>query len=147
MSPKQALGRHTLVDHRTDIYSLGASLYELLTLHPVLEGADRHDLIRQIANEDPKPLRRVKRDIPEELETIVLKSLAKNPEERYATAQEMENDLQRFLEDRPVLARRPSLLQHGAKWSSRHQPMIGAAAGLLMLALALSLISSIQIWR
>src|SRR5262249_35297607 len=109
MSPEQALAKRVVVDHRTDIYSLGATLYELLTLEPAFAGSDREELLRQIAFEGPKPPRRYNKAIPADLETIVLKVLAKNPAERYATAQEVADDLRRFLEHKPIQARRPSL--------------------------------------
>src|SRR5262249_4661674 len=87
MSPEQALAKRVLVDHRTDVYSLGATLYELLTLEPAFNGSDRQELLRQIAFEEPKAPRRLNRAIPIELETIILKALEKNPADRYATAQ------------------------------------------------------------
>src|SRR5205823_7117181 len=99
MSPEQALARRVETDHRTDVYSLGATLYELLTLEPVFNGRDRQELLRQIAFEAPKPPRRLNRAIPAELETIVLKALEKNPTDRYATAQELADDLERYLKD------------------------------------------------
>jgi eukaryotic-like serine/threonine-protein kinase len=147
MSPEQALARHALVDHRTDIYSLGATLYELLTLHPVLKGVDRQDLIRQIIHEEPRLPRSINRDIPMELETIVLKALAKEPQERYASAQELQDDLQRFLEDRPILARRPTMVQRSAKWVRRHKPAVAFVMGLFVLALLSSVISTILIYQ
>src|SRR5437870_7948492 len=75
MSPEQALAKRVIVDHRTDIYSLGATLYELLTLEPAFSGHDRQELLRQIAFEEPKPPRRLNRAIPVELETVVLKAM------------------------------------------------------------------------
>ena len=147
MSPEQALARHALVDHRTDIYSLGATLYELLTLHPVLKGVDRQDLIRQITYDDPRPPRSINRDIPTELETIVLKALAKEPQERYACAQELQDDLQRFLEDRPILARWPTLIQRSTKWLRRHKPAVAGVIALLVLTLLSSVISTILIYH
>ena len=102
MSPEQAGAQRGLVDHRTDVYSLGMTLYELLTLSPAFEGADPRRLLEQIASEEPRPLRSVDRDIPVELEIIVLKAIAKNPAERYSTAQELADDLQRFLADQPI---------------------------------------------
>jgi WD40 repeat protein/serine/threonine protein kinase len=137
MSPEQALARHGLVDHRTDVYSLGATLYELLTLEPVFRGKDRQELLRQIAFEEPQPPRRLQRAIPAELETIVLAALEKNPADRYATAQELADDLRRFLDDRPIQARRPTLRQRAARWARRHQPIVWAAG----LSLALSLMT------
>src|SRR6185503_11058326 len=76
MSPEQSLGKR-VVDHRADIYSLGVTLYELLTLEPVFAGQDRVELLRQIAFDEPKPPRRIDPRIPPELETIVLKAMAK----------------------------------------------------------------------
>jgi serine/threonine protein kinase len=82
MSPEQALAQRVVIDHRTDVYSIGATLYELLTLEPVFTGRDRQELLRQIAFEEPKSPRRLNRAIPAELETIVLKALEKSPAER-----------------------------------------------------------------
>src|SRR5262249_297810 len=111
MSPEQALGQRTLLDHRTDIYSLGVTLYELLTLEPAYNGRSREEVLRQLSFEDPPPPKRLNRAIPAELETIVLKAMNKAPEERYGTAQELADDLRRFLEDRPIQAKRPTLRQ------------------------------------
>ena len=138
MSPEQALARRALVDHRTDIYSLGVTLYELLTLRPAFDGADRQELLSQITHDDPKPPRAIDKAIPVELETIVLKATAKNPSDRYTTAQEMADDLQRFLDDKPVLARRPTVLEKAMKWSRRHRSVVGSALALLLIATAAS---------
>src|SRR5579872_4322879 len=119
MSPEQALAQRVVIDHRTDIYSLGATLYELLTLEPVFNGRDRQELLRQIAFEEPKPPRRLNKAIPTELETIVFKALEKNSAERYATAQEMADDLERFLKDEPIRAQKPGLVQRARKWARR----------------------------
>ena len=85
-----------LIDQRTDLYSLGVTLYELLTLEPAFRGSDRQELLRQIAFEEPRPPRWLCRDIPLELETVVLKAMRKNPAERYATARDMAATLQRI---------------------------------------------------
>jgi serine/threonine protein kinase/Flp pilus assembly protein TadD len=142
MSPEQALAKRAVIDHRTDVYSLGATLYELLTLKPVFPGTDRQELLRQIAFEEPAPPRRLNQAAPTELETIVLKALEKNPAERYATAQEVADDLRRFLDDRPIQARRPSVVQRARKWGQRHRSLVVAAAVCLLVTLA-SLLGSV----
>jgi tetratricopeptide (TPR) repeat protein len=139
MSPEQALGKRALVDQHTDIYSLGVTLYELLTLEPAFAGHNREELLRQIAFEEPRPPRRLNQAVPGELETIVLKALAKDPAERYATAQELADDLERFLRDEPIQARRPTVLQRARKWARRHRAVVrtvllGLAAVVLVLA-------------
>jgi hypothetical protein len=136
MSPEQALAKRGLVDHRTDIYSLGMTVYELLTLHPAFDGADRQALLQQITFDEPRPPRGLEKNIPVELETIVLKATAKNPAERYSTAQELAGDLHRFLEDRPILARRPKLWEKALKWGRRHKAVVVSTAVLLLLTLA-----------
>jgi hypothetical protein len=139
MSPEQAAGQRVLIDHRTDVYSLGATLYEWLTLRPIFPGEDRRTLLQQILQEEPRPPRQCDRSIPLELETIVLKAVAKAPSERYATAAAMAADLRRFLDEQPILARRPSLIDRTRKWMRRHPSFVGAAVLLLIfgvLALA-----------
>jgi serine/threonine protein kinase len=141
MSPEQALAKRVVIDHRTDVYSLGATLYELVTLRPAFTGTDRQELLRQIAFEEPLAPRRVNRKVPAELETIVLKAMEKNPADRYATAQELANDLRRYLEDKPIQAKRPTLAQRAAKWARRHQGAVliaAALSGLVALALGAS---------
>jgi tetratricopeptide (TPR) repeat protein len=134
MSPEQALAKRVVVDQRTDIYSLGVTLYELLTLQTPFASENRQELLRQIAFDEPKGLRRINRQIPVELETIVLKAMEKNPADRYGTAQEVADDLRHFLEDKPIRARRPTLLQRARRWSRRHRPVVWAAAVVLLMA-------------
>jgi WD40 repeat protein/serine/threonine protein kinase len=147
MSPEQALAKRVAVDARTDVYSLGATLYELLTLQPTYNGRNREEVLRQIAFEEPRPPRRVNPKVPGELETVVLKAIAKNPEERYTTAQELADDLRRFLEDKPITARRPSLRQRAAKWARRHKTVVRAAVVVLLLAVVALAVSTGLIWR
>jgi tetratricopeptide (TPR) repeat protein len=137
MSPEQALARHGLVDHRTDIYSLGATLYELLTGRPAAEGRDRQEILSRVADDGPPPPRLLNRAVPAELETIVLKALEKDPQDRYATAQELADDLRRFVEDRPIRARRTPVRIRLSRWARRHRALIAAAAALLLTALVL----------
>jgi tetratricopeptide (TPR) repeat protein len=136
MSPEQALGKRVVVDHRTDVYSLGATLYELLTLQPAFAGSDRQELLRQIAFEEPKRPRRINKSIPAELQTIVLKAMEKNPADRYATAKELADDLRRYLEDKPIRARRPSLALRVRKWARRRTAAVRAAVFCLVVTLA-----------
>lgn len=144
MSPEQAAGRRIPVDHRADVYSLGATLYELLTLQPIFAGDDRASLLHQILNDDPRPLRQWDLAIPTELETIVLKATAKTPGERYASAGEMAADLRRFLDERPILARRPTLADRSRKWMRRHPSFVAAAIILLVcLLVGLSIFSAL----
>ena len=115
MSPEQASGQRVVLDHRTDIYSLGATFYELLTLHPLFAGRTRHTLLSDVLNHDPRSPRSLDRRIPEELEIVVLKAISKNPADRYASAQELADDLHRFLRDEPIWAKRPSLVVGGGR--------------------------------
>jgi len=134
MSPEQALGKKGIVDQRADIYSLGITLYELLTLKPAFPGNDRQELLRQIAEDDPSPPRRLNKAIPDALETIVLKAIAKEPGARYATAQDLADDLVRFLAGQPIAAKRPSLAKVAARLARRHKRLVAGIAALLVLA-------------
>jgi eukaryotic-like serine/threonine-protein kinase len=136
MSPEQALAKRGYLDHRTDIYSLGTTLYELLTLRPAIDGQDRQELLRKIAQDEPSPLRRINPAIPRELETILLKAMSKEPGSRYDTAQELADDLRHFLEHRPIKARRPTLAERAAKWARRHRPLVASAVVMAILAAA-----------
>jgi tetratricopeptide (TPR) repeat protein/serine/threonine protein kinase len=138
MSPEQALARHGLVDHRTDVYSLGATLYELLTLRPAVDGHDKHELLKRVAFEEPVAPRKLEKGVPAELETIALKALTKEPVGRYATAGELADDLRRFLEDKPIQAKPPTLLQRTAKWARRHKLVAAGLAAVLVAAAILA---------
>ena len=134
MSPEQALGKRVPLDHRTDIYSLGVTLYELLTLEQAFPGDDARLLMQRIAVEEPRRPRTLNPATPAELETILLKAIAKDPEDRYATAQELADDLRRFTEDRPIHARRPSPWKRAAQWTRRHPAAVRAGAIILLLS-------------
>lgn len=147
MSPEQAYAKRLVVDHRSDLFSLGATLYELLTLRHAFDGKTRTDILRQIAFEDPIPPRRIDASVPEDIEIIVLKCLAKNPDERYQTADEVANDLQAWLSDEPIKARRPSLQQRTRKWARKHRVFVNtlaAASVITILAVISSLAYAVQ---
>jgi WD40 repeat protein/serine/threonine protein kinase len=147
MSPEQALAKHGLVDHRTDVYSLGVTLYELLTGTPAVNGKDREEILNAITLDEPRPPRRLDSAIPHDLETIVLKAMEKNPAERYTTAQELADDLGCFLTDRSIRARRPALVQRIRKWGRRHTGVVRAAVVVLVLATVGSIAAASVIWQ
>jgi serine/threonine protein kinase len=138
MSPEQASGQKALLDRRTDVYSLGATFYELLTLVPIFKGRDVQFLLHQVLHAEPRPLRQLDKAIPAELETIILKSVSKNPDDRYRSAGDLAADLQRYLDHQPILARRPSLVERARKWSRRH-PSVVISGMLLMTVVAVAL--------
>jgi eukaryotic-like serine/threonine-protein kinase len=145
MSPEQALAKRGIVDHRADIYSLGVTLYELLILQPTYAADDRQELLNQIAFNEPRRLRLLDHQIPVELESIVGKAIEKDPADRYGTALELADDLQRYLDQRPILARLPSLTTRLVKWSKRHVGMVWTLVlAALTLAVALG-VSTVQI--
>jgi WD40 repeat protein/serine/threonine protein kinase len=147
MAPEQVLSHHGLVDHRADVYALGCTLYELLAGRPAVDAAERAEVLRRIAFEDPAPPRKLDKAIPAELETVTLKCLAKNPSERYATAGELADDLRRWLGHQTIKAKPPSLRQKAAKWVRRHRPVVLTAAGLLaMLAVTLVAATALSVW-
>lgn len=144
-SPEQVLARQGVVDQRSDVYSLGATLYELLTIRPLFEGQDRNELLRQIASEEPRPPRSIHSSVPRELETVVLKALGKESSERYPTSRELADDLQRYLDNRPVLARRPSAVERLWKLARRHPSVVAASLVIMLLLVAGSLLSTFLI--
>ena len=147
MSPEQAAGRAVVLDQRTDVYSLAVTLYELLTLERALPGETRGELLHQIGSVDPRPPRSIDRNIPPELETILMKAAAKDPADRYATAGAMADDLRRFLHDEPIQARPPSLWDKTVKWTRRHKAIAVSAVAMLVFALVGLTISTVLIAR
>jgi serine/threonine protein kinase len=136
MSPEQAMAKHGLVDHRTDIYSLGVTLYELLTGVPAIPGTDRHELMQRIAFEEIVPPRQHEPSIPLDLETVLLKALAHEPASRYASAQEFADDLRRWLDSKPVRAKRPGVADRLGKWTRRNRAVVVTAAICLLVSMA-----------
>lgn len=147
MSPEQALGRKAGVDHRSDVYSLGATLYEALTLGPVFEPCDNRELVRRIADELPRSPRRVNPKVPRDLDTIVMKALSKEPSDRYGSCQELAEDLRRFRDDRPIAARPPTAGERFHRWSRRNKVLVQAAAAAVLVALGLMSASTLLLYR
>ena len=146
MSPEQALAKRVVVDHRTDIYSLGVTLYELLTQGPAYSGRDRQEILRRIAFEEPRVPRKLNPSIPPALETIVLKAMAKDPSGRYASARDLADDLRRFLNHEPIRARRSGPTERLMMWA-RRRPAIAALVCLVALVSSVGFVVSGAQWR
>ncbi|QGJ69956.1 Hypothetical protein PBC10988_16450 [Planctomycetales bacterium 10988] len=120
-----------------DIYALGLSLYELITLKPAFEGSSHSQLIQKITDGEPIAPRKLAPDLPRDLETIILKSIAREPKQRYATAAEMQDDLERYKDGRPIRARRSSVPERLWRWSVRHPALAVLSAATILLAFGL----------
>jgi eukaryotic-like serine/threonine-protein kinase len=136
-------------DRRGDIYSLGATLYELLALRPAFEDSDQIRLLDRIRNDPPVPPRQLDRNIPRDLETIVLKALAKDPDDRFGSAGELANELRRFIEGRPIRSRPVSFVERFWRWCKRDPWLAGAniAAAFLATVFALSALAVAVVFR
>ena len=139
MAPERFRGEG---DVRADVYALGLTLYELLTLRPGFESSDRLQMIERIKTEEPIRPRTVDSRIPRDLETIVLKAIDKDPDRRYPTADAMAEDLRRYLDDEPVLARRTTALERYARWARRN-PGVAVLAAVLTAVLLLVTVGSL----
>lgn len=143
MSPEQLSGEAGSVDHRTDIYSLGATMYEWLSLAPPYPGDTRERVISQILTTEPVALRTLNAEIPVDIETICLKAMERDLSRRYQTAAEMRDDLQRFALSQPIQARRSGAVTRMRKFIGRHQlASITSVAAVLALGLTAALLST-----
>jgi tetratricopeptide (TPR) repeat protein len=139
MAPEQASGANDQIGPCTDVYALGAILYELLTGHPPFRASSTWATLAQVREREPVPPSQVQPGVPRDLETICLKALHKQPARRYARACELADDVRRFLDHVPILARRTPAWERARKWA-RRKPMAAAfAAALMLAALATSL--------
>ncbi|MEZ6117925.1 MAG: protein kinase [Pirellulaceae bacterium] len=145
MSPEQALAKRFVLDHRTDIYSLGMTLYELLTWKPAFAGQDRLELLNQISMTEPVPIRKVQANVDRDLETIVHRCVQKDPAHRFATAQDLADELQRYLHGRPILSEPPNAWERLVRWTNRHQTLASTIAVTIFLAFVLATVSAAMI--
>ena len=125
MSPEQTGQRDSPIGPAADIYGLGVILYQLLTGRTPFQGTNAADVMDQILNIEPVPLRQLRRDTPRDLETICLKCLEKKPTNRFSSAQNLADELERFLEGKPIVSRPASLLERGLRWCQRKPSMAG----------------------
>ncbi len=147
MSPEQAVGNRAEMDHRTDIYSLGITLYELLTLEPAIKGDGYRQMLNQVAEHDPPSPKSLAPALPIELDTIVRKAISKAPADRYSSAQLFAEDLQSWMEDKPIAAKPPSIFERIAKWRRRNSGVVAMASMVLMAATLGLLITTLVIYR
>src|SRR5262249_352919 len=132
MAPERFNGQGDL---RSDTYSLGLTLYELLALRPAFDEADRNKLVKRVMHDEPVRPRKLNPSVPAHLETVVLKAIARHPAHRYQTAGALADDLQRFLDGRPITARPVGHIERAVKWVRRN-PVVTGAALAVVLALA-----------
>jgi hypothetical protein len=145
MAPEQAAGQHKLIGPATDVYGLGATLYELLTGQPPFQGESDAAVLDQVRNREPAPPRRLLKGVPRDLETICLKCLSKEPHERYASADDLAEDLRRWRQREPIVARRPGAGKKLLLWA-RRRPTAAFAALLLVLLLAVGGVAGSVSW-
>jgi hypothetical protein len=140
MAPEQAAGKPGSVGPATDVYALGAILYELLAGRPPFRGETPLETIRQVVRDEPVPPRRLSRRVPRDLEAVCLRCLRKEPAERYATAEALAEELRRYLSGEPVLTRPAGVVRRAARWVGRHRAMAaltGAVLAAVLLPFAL----------
>ena len=141
MSPEQITAGRVPLDHRTDIYSLGATLYELLTFEPPFPGTSRDEVLANIIQKEPVPPRRHNRKISVDLETICLKAMERDPGRRYASAAEFAADLRRLLRSEPLMARPQWIVTKLARRAARHKVTVSLGAGLVVVLVAAGIVA------
>lgn len=144
MSPEQLHGDVRSVDSRTDVFSLGATLYELLTLRPVRRGESRAALLASKVEDAAAP-RSINPAVPLDLETIVLRAIAAEPDQRYRAAGDLAEDLQHFLDNQPIHAKRPTIADRFSAWSRRNQRLLWVTTTVLAIVAVVSTTSALLI--
>ena len=143
MSPEQAMAKRMKLDHRTDLYSLGATMYELLCFQHAFPGTDEQEILGAIITRDPVAPRKIVASVPHELETICLSLLEKSPDTRYATARALGEDLRRYISDMPIIKKRPGPLRRVRKFILRHKAGLIASLSIIGLVATVLLGSSL----
>jgi len=143
MAPEQAVGNNASVTSTTDVYGLGAVLYQLLTGHPPFAGGTTYETVRLVLDTEPRQPRLLNPKVDRDLNTICLKCLEKDPQRRYSSALALAEDLERWLKHVPIRARRTGLFTRGRKWVRRNPSIAVMAAMLLVLAVPLG----VMIWK
>jgi len=137
MAPEQARGDTTHLDRRTDVYGLGATLYELLSGRTPYAGRSSTEVLVKVLQEDPDPIRKIDPSIPVDLETIVMKCMQKEPQQRYESAKELNEDLQRYLDGDPITARPVRLSERLIKKARKNKVAAASVAAALLITLVL----------
>src|SRR5262249_217739 len=143
MPPEQAEGKIDQISPASDVYALGAILYEMLTGHPPFQAPSAWETLQAVLTSEPVAPRSVNRQIPRDLDTICLKCLSKSPLRRYQLAQPVIDDLVRWLDGRPIVARPASYLERTIKWIKRH-PALAVAISLVTISLVVVLTTVVQ---
>src|SRR5262249_13568832 len=146
MAPEQAQGQKRRIGRSSDVYALGAVLYELLTGRPPFGAATPLETLEEVRSQEPVSPRQGRPNVPRDLETICLKCLRKEPSQRYTTAAELADDLQLFLLGQPIHARPVGIVERGWRWC-RNKPVIAGLAAVLLLALVSGFSTSLVLWR
>ena len=147
MPPEQAAGQIESVGPESDVYSLGAMLYAMVTGRPPFQAASSVETLRQVIDAEVIPPVQLDRTIPKDLETIILKCLDKSRPRRYSSAQLLREDLERFLEDRPILARPVTSIEKGWRWCRRNPIVAGLSTLVSMLVIGTATLPSIAYLR
>jgi tetratricopeptide (TPR) repeat protein/tRNA A-37 threonylcarbamoyl transferase component Bud32 len=147
MSPEQATGRLDLLGPASDIYSLGATLYAILTGHPPIEGNDLKEVLGKVERGEWTPARQVKADVPPGLEAICSRAMARKPEDRYATALELAADVEHWLADEPLSVYRDPLAVRLTRWARRHRTAVAVGAAVLQTVVVVLAVSVFLIAR
>ena len=147
MSPEQARGQGDLIDARTDVYALGATLYELVTLKNAYAGEDTLSLLQAIQNQEPTAPRAYDSQLPRDLETIILRAMRPHSADRYRTAAAMADDLQRFVEGKPISASSLSLSERLIGWVRRHKNLASSLVAMWFILMIASFATTILVTR